>query len=103
MVATLILRALTGELRGREFAFPAPVQVTIGRSSGCTVPLVQDHSVSRQHCLVELDEAGAWVQDLGSLNGTLLNRRQLGQRFATQGSGSTIREPSRHPLHDGDE
>src|SRR3954469_6821578 len=69
MATRLTLRALTGELRGREFALTAPGQITLGRSSDCTVQLPSDASVSRQHCLIELRDHAAWAVDLGSLNG----------------------------------
>jgi pSer/pThr/pTyr-binding forkhead associated (FHA) protein len=103
VVTTLTLRALTGGLRGRELAFTAPGQLTLGRSSGCDVRLAADASVSRRHCLVELDDSGAWVQDLGSLNGTRVNGQNIGRRPTGRGGDTTITDPSRHPLHDGDE
>src|SRR5262245_56384410 len=75
----------------------------LGRSSGCDVRLVTDASVSRRHCLVALDGSGAWVQDLGSRNGTLVNGQNIGRRSPGRGDDSTIPELSRHPLCDGDE
>jgi len=103
MATRLTLRALTGELRGQEFAFTSPGQFTLGRSSGCAVRLVGDASVSRRHCLIELGEYGAWVHDLGSLNGTLVTGQKIAGRPPGRGDDSTVQEPCRHPLHDGDE
>src|SRR5262245_30230671 len=103
MATILVLRGLTGWLRGREFAFPGPTQATVGRSHSCTVWLSGDPTVSRQHCLIELDNSGAWVQDLGSLNGTLVNGEEVGQRGQPSNDDATTIQPPRHVLEDGDE
>jgi pSer/pThr/pTyr-binding forkhead associated (FHA) protein len=102
MATMLILRGLTGELRGQEFAFPGPTQAILGRSHGCSLRLAGDATVSRQHCLIELDDGGVWVQDLGSLNGTLVNGEKIGQRESAC-EEATIRQAPRHALEDGDE
>jgi FHA domain/Protein of unknown function (DUF3662) len=48
----------------------------IGRSEEGEIVLV-DPSVSRAHAVVEIDEGGAFVRDLGSTNGTFLNGRRI--------------------------
>jgi Protein of unknown function (DUF3662)/FHA domain len=48
----------------------------IGRSEEGEIVLV-DPSVSRSHAVVEIDERGAFVRDLGSTNGTFLNGRRI--------------------------
>lgn len=104
MAAMMILRALTGDLRGQEFAFSEPTNAILGRSRSCTLRLPGDASVSRQHCVIELDKYGAWVQDLGSLNGTLINGENIGTGVRTpQEDHATMRQPRRHMLNDGDE
>jgi hypothetical protein len=103
VAAMLTLRALTGELRGREFTFRAPARCMLGRSHNCQLRLPRDPTVSRQHCLVELDGAGAWVQDLCSLNGTHLNGAMIGQRQDEGQDDVTMVAPSRQALQDGDE
>src|SRR5262249_1501829 len=103
MATMLILRGLTGELRGQEFAFPGPTQAILGRSRSCTLRLSGDATVSRQHCLIELDEYGVWVQALGSLNGTLVNGEKIGQRQHGRDDDATLVQPPRHALQDGDE
>jgi len=69
-------------------------RVLIGRSEGCSLRLT-DPLVSRRHCLIEVDEDGARLRDLGSLNGTFLNGRPAG--------GKREKETGISPLHDGDE
>jgi pSer/pThr/pTyr-binding forkhead associated (FHA) protein len=104
MANLLILRALTGDLRGQEFAFSEPTHAVLGRSRSCTLRLSGDATVSRQHCLIELDEYGAWVQDLGSLNGTLVNGENVGQRGQLAAEAdATMHHPPRVALADGDE
>ncbi|MFO0929566.1 MAG: FHA domain-containing protein [Gemmataceae bacterium] len=103
MATMLVLRALTGEMRGLEFAFAAPATVILGRSRSCALRLPGDGTVSRQHCMVEVDDYGVWVQDLGSLNGTFVNGEKVGQRIPTQGDDETMVQPPRHALVDGDE
>src|SRR5262249_29948177 len=103
MATRLTLRALNGRLRGRGVTFPSPGEmITLGRSSGCTVRLARDLTVSRRHCLIEVGEYGAWVQDLGSLNGTFVTGQKVRRRSPGSG-GSTVLEPSRHALRDGDD
>ena len=57
--------------RGAGRAFPLPIgRSLVGRAAQNTVVL-DDATVSRQHCMIELDDTGAaWVTDAGSANGT---------------------------------
>jgi pSer/pThr/pTyr-binding forkhead associated (FHA) protein len=103
MVTMLTLRALTGDLRGQEFTFRGPAYCMMGRSRTCQLRLPGDATVSRQHCLIELEGGGVWVQDLGSLNGTLVNGEKIGQRDREHEGDATMVAPGRHLLEDGDE
>jgi hypothetical protein len=68
-------------------SFPlGQMNATIGRRNGCDIPLF-DTKVSREHARIEPGSGGYAVADLGSLNGTFVNGRQV--------------EGSRQ-LHDGD-
>src|SRR5262249_4071387 len=74
-----------------------------GRSRSCTLRLPGDATVSRQHCLIELEEGAAWVQDLGSLNGTHINGEKIGQRERGRDSDAPMVQPAPQALSDGDE
>jgi pSer/pThr/pTyr-binding forkhead associated (FHA) protein len=74
----------------------------MGRSRSCTLRLPGDATVSRQHCLLELDADGVWIQDLGSLNGTFVNGEKIGQREARYDGDATMVQPGRQCLRDGD-
>jgi pSer/pThr/pTyr-binding forkhead associated (FHA) protein len=104
MNTTLILKATSGDLQGKQFRFSTPAYCVLGRSRSCTLRLPGDATVSRQHCLVELDGDGIWIQDLGSLNGTFVNGQKIGQRDAANPKGdATMLQPPRQCLRDGDQ
>ena len=97
MATMMTLRALTGDLRGQEFTIRGPARWVVGRSRSCRLRLPGDATVSRQHCLIELEGGSAWVQDLGSRNGTHLNGVKIVQ-FAVDWQPGLCRK-----LQDGDE
>ena len=70
----LVVRSGGG--RAGETFTPEGERTTIGRSPDCAI-FLDDVTVSRRHSvLVERD--GRWfVEDLGSLNGTFVNRRRV--------------------------
>ena len=49
---------------------------TIGRSPECDI-FLDDVTVSRRHAIVAHKGDGLEIEDLGSLNGTFLNRRRI--------------------------
>ena len=59
--------------------FPLSEEVTIGRAPGCSVPLADDTYVSQLHARIYIREGQPFVEDLGSTNGTFLNRARLTQ------------------------
>jgi pSer/pThr/pTyr-binding forkhead associated (FHA) protein len=60
-----------GRPLGKRLTFP-PGQYYFGRGSECHVRPNSDW-VSRQHCLLRVDDDGAFLRDLASRNGTLVN------------------------------
>ena len=77
-------------------AFETSAEVTIGRSSGCTLCLDSDPMVSRMHAVLLVDPPAIRIKDLNSTNGIVINGVSYGGAF-----GEKIVQP--HELHDGDE
>ena len=74
-----LLVVLSENLFGQSFVLSEGRNV-IGRSSGCDI-VVQDPLVSREHCVIDSDgEGGYYLEDLGSKNATVLNRKALSRR-----------------------
>ncbi len=63
--------------------------ITIGRSLDNDIRL-QSSRVSRHHTRVEIDEGDAWIIDLGSANGTLVNGERVDRRLIDIGDKITI-------------
>jgi pSer/pThr/pTyr-binding forkhead associated (FHA) protein len=59
--------------------------------------------VSRRHCLVEIAPASVSIRDLGSLNGTFVNGRKIGQRTAWDNPKTDETHLPSLELTDGDE
>jgi pSer/pThr/pTyr-binding forkhead associated (FHA) protein len=62
------------ELKGRSF--PLGEEVTVGRAAGCHVT-IDDTYASQLHARVFMRDGQVFVEDLGSTNGTYLNRRKV--------------------------
>lgn len=58
-------------------AFDLNGELTIGRAAGCGVSIPDDTFVSNVHARVFERDGDAFVEDLGSTNGTLLNGAPL--------------------------
>jgi hypothetical protein len=68
-----------GVLRGRQGDYQLADAVTvIGRSRRCDIVLT-DANVSRQHAEIRRQDSGFMLLDLGSTNGTRVNRRDVKQ------------------------
>jgi len=102
MLTQVILTALEGELQPTRFAVASPGRLMLGRSAGCSIQ-VSDLSASRRHCLIVAGDGGAWVQDLGSRNGTYVNGQLLGRRHSPDDLEPTECERPLRELRDGDE
>jgi pSer/pThr/pTyr-binding forkhead associated (FHA) protein len=82
--AALVIRAGGGRA-GESFTIEDD-RVSIGRSPDAGV-FLDDVTVSRNHALLVRRRDGLYIDDLGSLNGTYVNRRRI----------------ESHRLEDGDE
>ncbi len=82
--AALVIRAGGGRV-GESFALGGE-RMTVGRRPDSDV-FLDDVTVSRDHALIVRRTGAYWLDDLGSLNGTYVNRRRIDS----------------HRLEDGDE
>jgi pSer/pThr/pTyr-binding forkhead associated (FHA) protein len=101
---TLVPGAQDGAAEPVEYVFTERTTCVIGRAADCEPRLRDDRRVSRHHCLLDINPPQARIRDFGSLNGTHVNRRKIGQRA----EGQTPEEGARrsfpeHDLADGDE
>ncbi len=71
---TLVVRSGGGRA-GEHFPLER-TQTTIGRSPDCDI-FLDDVTVSRRHAIVARGPSAFTIEDLGSLNGTFLNRRRI--------------------------
>src|SRR5690348_9266304 len=97
MSAIVRLTIVGGSDDGKQFVFRTPERSVVGRAVGCYPRLPSDPShltVSRSHCLLQVDPPDVRVIDLGSRNGTYVNGVRIG--------GDNSGEPP-YPLRAGDE
>lgn len=59
-------------------------RLVVGRQDGCHIKL-NSSSVSRQHCELMVDDAKISLKDLGSSNGTYVNKRRVSQTDLSAG------------------
>ena len=83
MPSRITLRVSHGSLSGQEFVFDETTSCIVGRANDCSPRLPQDEAhktVSRHHCLLDINPPDIRVRDFGSLNGTYVNGKKIGQR-----------------------
>jgi pSer/pThr/pTyr-binding forkhead associated (FHA) protein len=78
----LVVRAGGG--RAGETFVVAADSMTIGRSPDCEV-FLDDVTVSRRHAALVKASGGWTIEDLGSLNGTYVNRRRVERAHLADG------------------
>jgi hypothetical protein len=61
--------------RGRTYELGD--ELTVGRAGGCQVALGEDNYVSQLHARVFRRDGQFYVEDLGSTNGTYVNRKKV--------------------------
>jgi pSer/pThr/pTyr-binding forkhead associated (FHA) protein len=85
------------ERRGTVYAVAD--EMTVGRAAGCGVAL-EDVTVSQLHARVFRRDGRLWVEDLGSTNGTFVNRKKVAAPVSLRRGdrvqvGSTVLEVAR--------
>ena len=79
------LKVLAGPYRGRVFQFNQPDTFLIGRTQDSHLCLPDDRFFSRHHCLLEINPPHCFLRDLGSTNGTFVNRRRVAEAYLKNG------------------
>jgi eukaryotic-like serine/threonine-protein kinase len=107
MNAQVSLIVIAGALKGKGVTFEERTTCLVGRSSDCQIPLPNDvaHAcISRFHCLLDINPPVIRVRDFGSLNGTYVNGKNIGQREDHQTPEEAQKIPyPEYDLTDGDE
>ncbi len=96
------IEIIKGEAAGRKYEYVEADRIFVGRQEDCGIVL-PENTVSRYHCLLDINPPLIKLQDFGSLNGTFLNGRKIGQREREQSreeAGGEAHEE--YELHDGD-
>lgn len=106
-MSKVTLTITQGSLKGHQFAFEERSTCLIGRSQECYLKLPNDdahRTISRYHCLLDINPPDIRVRDFGSKNGTYVNGYKIGQRSLDQTpkEAAKITFPE-HDLKEGDE
>ncbi len=83
MSAQVKLTIIQGSLIGKEFIFEERTICIIGRHQDCNPRLPSDEqhrTISRYHCILDINPPDVRVRDFGSRNGTYVNGKKIGQR-----------------------
>ena len=80
MSTTCVLEVMQGPQAGTRFRLE-PGRTIVGRHPSCGIVL-DAVSVSRQHAAIEVEGNQAWIEDLGSRNGTAVDGRRISGRHA---------------------
>jgi pSer/pThr/pTyr-binding forkhead associated (FHA) protein len=107
MVARITLTAENGSLKGKDYVLTGNQRCLVGRSKDCDFQLPEDFAfmtVSRHHCLLDVEPPRISVLDLGSRNGTYDNGRRLWPYGDPNGFGGALDAYiAQYELVDGDE
>jgi eukaryotic-like serine/threonine-protein kinase len=87
MANKIILTIASNSHEVHKLTFEERTTCIIGRAQDCTLQLPNDeahNTISRYHCLVDINPPAIRIRDLGSKNGTYVNEQLIGQRHPTQ-------------------
>ncbi len=107
MPARVTLVVTQGQQQGTQFVFDDRTTTLIGKEDDCLVRFPKDathQTISRHHCLLDVNSPDVRVRDLGSRNGTYVNGKLIGKRdkglTREEAADATFAE---FDLKDGDE
>lgn len=106
MPTQVTLTITEGNLKGQDFTFDSRTTCIMGRANDCHPQLPDDEAhrtISRYHCLLDINPPDIRVRDFGSLNGTYVNGKKIGQRqpHQTPSQGAASKFPE-YDLQEGD-
>lgn len=106
MAGKVILEVTRGAMTGKKYEFDEKARVFIGRQDDCGI-VMPENTVSRYHCVLDINinitPPEVKLQDFGSLNGTFINGKKIGQRERDQSPEAAQNDQYEEvPLHDGD-
>ena len=102
MKEKITIEIIKGEGAGQKFEYEDAERIFVGRQADCGIVL-PEKTVSRYHCLLDINPPTVKLQDFGSLNGTFLNDVKIGQRERDKSWEEASRDAHKeYELHDGD-
>lgn len=102
MKEKIIIEIIKGESVGQKYEYEDAERIFVGRQADCGIVL-PEKTVSRYHCLLDINPPTVKLQDFGSLNGTFLNDVKIGQRERDKSWEEASRDAHKeYELHDGD-
>ena len=80
MSGEVVLTVITKNAQEKAFVFNDHETLLFGRVDDCHICLPEDQQVSRHHFLMEVNPPQVCIRDLGSRNGTYINKQKYGGR-----------------------
>ena len=106
MPSKITLTITQGKLSGQQYVFESRSTCIVGRNDDCNLQIADkvDMTISRYHCLLDINPPDIRVRDLGSLNGTFVNGKKIGQRQRQQPAKEAVKlNFPEYNLQDGDQ
>jgi pSer/pThr/pTyr-binding forkhead associated (FHA) protein len=106
MPSKITLTITRGKLSRQQYTFESRSTCIVGRNVDCNLQIADkvDMTISRYHCLLDINPPDIRVRDLGSLNGTFVNGKNIGQRQKQQPAKEAVKlNFPEYNLQDGDE